>query len=77
MTPEAADYVVKAQGDLSDARKVFAIGLATMAARAAYYAAEAFIIERTGKVAKSHSGVRNRTMLVDWSCCPPFPRRVK
>jgi uncharacterized protein (UPF0332 family) len=62
LTPEAADYVAKARGDLSDARKVIAIGLATIAARSAYYAAfhaaEAFIIERTGKVAKSHSGVR-------------------
>ena len=63
MTPEAADYLAKARGDLSDARKVIAIGLATIAARSAYYAAfhaaEAFIIERTGKVAKSHSGVRS------------------
>jgi uncharacterized protein (UPF0332 family) len=63
LTPEAADYLAKAQGDLSDARKIVAIGLATIAARSAYYAAfhaaEAFIIERTGKVAKSHSGVRS------------------
>jgi len=63
LTPEAADYLAKARGDLSDARKVITIGLATMAARATYYAAfhaaEAFIIERTGKVAKSHSGVRS------------------
>jgi uncharacterized protein (UPF0332 family) len=63
LTPEAADYLAKAQGDLSDARKVMTIGLATIAARCAYYAAfhaaEAFIIERTGKIAKSHSGVRS------------------
>jgi uncharacterized protein (UPF0332 family) len=63
LTPEAIDYLAKAQGDLSDARKVIAIGLATIAARSAYYAAfhaaEAFIIERTSKVAKSHSGVRS------------------
>ena len=39
MTPEAADYLSKARDDLNDARKVAAIGLAKMAARAAYYAA--------------------------------------
>ena len=48
--------------DFEDARKIEAIGLATVAARAAYYAAfhaaEAFIIDRTGKVVKTHSGVR-------------------
>jgi uncharacterized protein (UPF0332 family) len=48
---------------LSDARKVATVGLATIAARSAYYAAfhaaEALIIESTGKVAKSHSGVRS------------------
>jgi hypothetical protein len=27
LTPEAIDYLAKAQGDLSDARKVIAIGL--------------------------------------------------
>ena len=62
MMPEAADYLEKAQGDLADARKVSGIGLATVAARPAYFAAfhaaEAFIIERSGKVAKTHSGVR-------------------
>ena len=53
MTPEAADYLRKAREDLSDARKVAAIGLAKVAARAAYYTAfhtaEAFIVERTGQ----------------------------
>ncbi len=62
MTPEAADYLEKAQGDLADARKVERIGLATVAARLAYFAAfhaaEAFIVQRSGKVAKTHSGVR-------------------
>lgn len=37
--------------------------MAKVAARSAYYAvfhaAEAFIVEKTGKVAKSHSGVRS------------------
>ncbi len=62
MTPEAQDYLDKARGDLDDARKIMSIQLAKVAARSAYYAAfhaaEAFIIERTGKIAKTHSGVR-------------------
>ncbi len=63
MTPEAQDYLDKARGDLNDAVKIAAIGLATIAARSAYYAAfhaaEAFIMENTGKIAKTHSGVRS------------------
>jgi uncharacterized protein (UPF0332 family) len=63
MKAEAANYFFKAQEDLSDARQIAAIGLAKVAARSAYYAAfhaaEARIVERTGKVAKSHSGVRS------------------
>ncbi len=62
MKPEALDYVEKAQEDLANARKVARIGLATVAARLAYYAAfhaaEALIVERSGKIAKTHSGVR-------------------
>jgi uncharacterized protein (UPF0332 family) len=63
VTPEAKDYLDKARDDLSDARKIIAISLPKVAARSAYYAgfhaAEALIIERTGKVAKTHSGVRS------------------
>jgi uncharacterized protein (UPF0332 family) len=63
VTPEAKDYLDKARDDLDDARKIVAIHLAKVAARSAYYAAfhaaEALIIERTGKVAKTHSGVRS------------------
>lgn len=63
MTPEARDYLDKARGDLDDAAKIAAIGLATIAARAAYYAAfhaaEAYIVELSGKIAKTHSGVRS------------------
>jgi uncharacterized protein (UPF0332 family) len=63
VTPEAADYLSKARDDLNDARKIAAIGLAKVAARAAYYAAfhaaEAFIVERTGRIAKTHSGLRS------------------
>ncbi len=62
MTPEASDYLRKAREDLGDARKIAAINLARAAARSAYYAAfhaaEALIFERTGKIAKTHSGVR-------------------
>ena len=63
MKPEARDYLDKAIEDLGDARKIIGIGLAKVAARTAYYAmfhaAEAFIFEKTGKAAKSHSGVRS------------------
>jgi uncharacterized protein (UPF0332 family) len=63
MTPEAASYLAKAREDLSDARQIASIGLAKVAARSAYFAAfhaaEAFIVERSGKIAKSHSGVRS------------------
>jgi uncharacterized protein (UPF0332 family) len=61
--PQATDYLDKARDDLNDARKVAAIGLAKVAARSAYYAAfhaaEALIIGRSGKTAKTHSGVRS------------------
>jgi uncharacterized protein (UPF0332 family) len=63
MTPEAASYLAKAREDLNDARQIAGIGLAKVAARSAYYAAfhaaEAFIVEKTGRVAKTHSGVRS------------------
>ncbi len=65
MTPEAKDYLDKAHDDLDDARKIMTIQLAKVAARSAYYAA--FIIDRTGKVAKTHSGVG--------ICAPPERRR--
>lgn len=62
MKPEAADYLEKARENLDEAKKIYGIGLASVAARSAYYAAfhaaEAFIISHTGKIAKSHSGVR-------------------
>lgn len=62
MTPEAADYLDKAREQLSEARKIVDIGLAKAVARSAYYAAfhaaEALIVERTGKAARTHSGLR-------------------
>jgi uncharacterized protein (UPF0332 family) len=63
MKPEAADYLEKARENLAEAGKIYTIGLASVAARSAYYAtfhaAEAFIVSQTGKIAKSHSGVRS------------------
>lgn len=62
MIPEARDYLAKAADDLADARKILGIGLAKPAARSAYYvafhAAEALLIARTGKIAKTHAGIR-------------------
>jgi uncharacterized protein (UPF0332 family) len=63
MTPEAKDYLNKARDHLAEAKKIAEIGLAKAAARSAYYAAfhaaQACIVEQTGKIAKTHSGVRS------------------
>ena len=62
MKPETANYLDKAREDLRDAQTIAAVGLAKVAARSAYYAgfhaAEAILSEYTGKIAKTHSGVR-------------------
>jgi uncharacterized protein (UPF0332 family) len=62
VTPEAARYLEKAGEDLSEAQQIAAIHLAKVAARSAYYAAfhaaEAYIVAKTGRVARTHSGVR-------------------
>jgi uncharacterized protein (UPF0332 family) len=61
--PETQKYLAKARSDLADAKKIATIGLEKLAARSAYYAAfhaaEGLIFENTGKVAKTHSGVRS------------------
>ena len=61
MTPEAVGYLSKARQCLGYARINFGVGLGNDAGRNAYlcafHAAQAFIFERTGKVAKSHQGV--------------------
>jgi uncharacterized protein (UPF0332 family) len=64
LTPEAADYLAKARNLLSDAGVMLdVIHLSGHAARTAYlagfHAAQALIFERTGKIAKTHRGVRN------------------
>lgn len=63
MTPETKSYLDKAADDLADARKILAIPLAKVAARSAYYvafhAAEAVLMARTGRIAKTHRGLRS------------------
>jgi uncharacterized protein (UPF0332 family) len=62
VTPEAQYYLNSARQDIDDTRKILAAGVWRIAARSAYYAAfhaaEALIVERTGRIAKTHSGVR-------------------
>jgi uncharacterized protein (UPF0332 family) len=64
VTPEADDYLAKAQTLLTDAEAMLeVIHRNNHAARTAYlagfHAAQALIFERTGKTAKTHRGVRN------------------
>jgi uncharacterized protein (UPF0332 family) len=63
MTPEVAAYLDKARQCLSNSRALQAIGLNNDAGRNAYFAAfhsaQALIFSRTGRVAKTHSGVRS------------------
>ena len=63
MKVETADYLAKARTTLADARLIAALPLPHVAAREAYLAvfhpAEAYIFEQTGKVAKTHRGVRS------------------
>ena len=62
MKAETAGYLARAHEDLGEARQIFRISLAKVAARSAYYAAfhaaEAYILEKSGKVVKTHKGVR-------------------
>ena len=63
MMSEAKHYLEKARECLSNARATLSIGLSNDAGRnaylAAFHAAQAFIFTATGKVAKTHSGVRS------------------
>jgi len=63
LKPEAAQYLRRAEATLRKAEAILAIGITDIAAReaylAAFHAAEAFIFEVTGKVAKTHRGVRS------------------
>jgi uncharacterized protein (UPF0332 family) len=61
LTPEATGYLDKARQCLGYARINLGVELGNDAGRnaylAAFHAAQAFIFERTGKVAKTHQGV--------------------
>ena len=63
MKAETADYLAKARATLADAQKIAALPLPHVAAREAYFAvfhaAEAYIFEQSGKVAKRRRGVRS------------------
>jgi uncharacterized protein (UPF0332 family) len=63
VTPTGAPYLDKARQSLEEARAVAVIGLSEAAGRAAYLAAyhsaQAFVIDQTGKIAKTHGGVRS------------------
>lgn len=63
MTPEAVASLVRARRDLEEARTIAALKLNRLASRSAYYAAfhaaEALILDRTGRSAKTHRGVHS------------------
>ncbi|WP_158920832.1 HEPN domain-containing protein [Acidisphaera sp. S103] len=62
MTPEAAQALETARRHLIDARAVVTLRITYIAGReaylAAYHAAEAYLHHRTGKIAKTHRGLR-------------------
>jgi len=64
MKPEAQDYLKKARRSLENAQKIIRADIPDVAAReaylAAFHAAEAFIVERSGRAAKTHRGVRSQ-----------------
>ncbi|MCI0598330.1 MAG: HEPN domain-containing protein [Beijerinckiaceae bacterium] len=60
---ESGDYLNRARQVLQEARVIASINLPEAAGRAAYmaayHAAQALIFDRTGKIAKTHTGVRS------------------
>lgn len=62
MKPEAARFLDKAHKLLADAAAMLAINLNDAAGRTAYlagfHAAQAWIVEHTGRTAKTHQGVQ-------------------
>ncbi len=62
MKEETSRYLDKSKICLSNAHSMFAINLSNDAARSAYlaafHAAQSYIFERTGKIAKTHQGVQ-------------------
>ena len=63
MTPETVLVLDRARDCLRDARRIAALPIPHVAAREAYlavfHAAQAFILERSGRVVKTHTGVRS------------------
>lgn len=63
MKAETADYLAKARATLADAEQIATLPLPHIVAREAYlavfHAAEAYVFEQTGKVAKTHRGLRS------------------
>lgn len=64
MTPEVEEHLGKAREALTKARGLLDVmrysdEAARIAYLAGFHAAQAFIFERTGRIAKSHSGVRS------------------
>lgn len=63
MKPETEAYIAHARVCVGRSRLMLTVSLDQDAARAAYlvcfHAAQAFIFEKTGKVAKTHNGVRS------------------
>jgi uncharacterized protein (UPF0332 family) len=61
--PETADYLAKARATLADAGQIAILPIPHIAAReawlAVFNAAEAYIFEQTGNIAKTHRGVRS------------------
>lgn len=64
MKPETAEYLAKARMLLAEALNLLRDGYSEVAAREAYLAAfnagQALVFERTGRTAKTHSGLRSR-----------------
>jgi len=62
VNPEPAEALTTARQHLRDARAIRGLDIAHVAAReaylAAFHAAEAFIHARTGRIVKTHSGLR-------------------
>lgn len=63
MSPEAVTYLEKGEKCIADATTMLSVDLTEAAARTAYLAAfqaaQALIFEHTGRVAKTHSGVKS------------------
>ena len=64
MKPQTADFLEAAQEALAQSKQIDALPIPAQAARLAYYAqfhaAQAFIFEREGKIAKTHKGVQTQ-----------------